>query len=91
MNKKEFIKRMNKIKKKKLNHTMCYTCDLIKDEFYNKGLYYYRKIIKPYMVSDCPIISNSYIDINNSRGAVRILALTTFEIECLESGIYKEF
>lgn len=91
MTKKEFIKRMNKIKKKNLNYDMCYTCELINDEFYSKGLDYYRKIIKPYMVSNCPIISNSFIDINNSRGTVRILALTTFEIECLESGIYKEF
>ena len=91
MTKKEFIKRMNKIKNKNLSNDYGYTCSFV----YNYlGIYAklkYAKIIKPYLNTSEAFIRREFLDCNNSLETVRILALTTFEIECLESGIYKEF
>jgi hypothetical protein len=90
MTKKEFIKRMDKIKRKNLSRVASYTCKYICDEFYLYGKSKYHEIIKPYLDLS-GLIDNDFLDRYNSRESVRILALTTFEIECLESGIYKKF
>ena len=91
MTKKEFFKRMKKIKNKNLSKDFGYTCSCIYNELGIYAKLKYDKIIKPYLDTSGAFIHREFLDCNNSRETVRILALTTFEIECLESGIYKEF
>ena len=91
MTKKEFIKRMNKIKNKNLSKDLEYTCSYIYNDLGICAKLKYDKIIKPYLDLPRAFIRREFLDCNNSMKTVRILALTTFEIECLESGIYKEF
>lgn len=91
MTKKEFIKRMNGIKQLDLDKHMAYTCNFITWGLGKRAYLEYKQVIIHFLKRGGTGIDNKYNDISNLRGAVRILALTTFEIECLESGIYKEF
>lgn len=82
---------MKKIKNKNLSKDLEYTCSNIYNDLGIYAKLKYDKIIKPYLNPFMLFIDDDYLDSRDSRETVRILALTTFEIECLESGIYKEF
>lgn len=91
MNKQEFVKKMDKAIQKASNGSSdFFTCFYIRKNLHIKASKKYQKLIGSFL-NDLEMIDSKFNDINNSRQTIRVLLLSTFKIECLESGIYKEF
>lgn len=90
MTKKEFIKRMDKIKNERLTFIYDFSCSKVRKYLGYNANSYYQSVVSPYILGPW-FLDDEYRDSLNTFKTIRILMLTTFEIECLESGIYKEF